>query len=62
VTVGVCLLANFRAGLAMALFPCVVYSALALTVASGLHYAYKSVKIIASYQEAGNAQKGNQDS
>jgi cardiolipin synthase len=62
VTVGVCLLANFHAGLAMALFPCVVYSALALTVASGLHYAYKSVKIISSYQESGNANKGNPDS
>jgi len=62
VTVGVCMLANFRAGLALAIFPFVVYSALALTVASGLHYAYKSVKIIASYQEAGNVKKGNQDS
>jgi cardiolipin synthase len=62
VTVGVCMLANFAAGLALAIFPFVVYSALALTVASGLHYAYKSVKIIASYQEAGNVKKGNQDS
>jgi phosphatidylglycerophosphate synthase len=62
VTVGVCMLANFQARMALAIFPFVVYSALALTVASGLQYAYKSVKIIASYQEAGNVKKGNQDS
>ena len=51
-TVGVCLLANFREGLAVAVFPWIVYSTLAFTLTSGLHYAYRSIKIIASYQEA----------
>lgn len=62
VTVGICMLANFETRLASAIFPYVVYSALALTLASGLHYAYRSVRIIASYQEAGNVQARNQDS
>ncbi|MBN2242770.1 MAG: CDP-alcohol phosphatidyltransferase family protein [Acidobacteria bacterium] len=53
-TVGVCLLANFYAETARAVFPFVTYATLALTFASGLHYAYRSVKIIASYQEAGD--------
>jgi len=62
-TVGVCMLANFESKLAIALFPMVVYSTLAFTLASGLHYAYKSVKIIASYQgDAGDAKKRTQDS
>ena len=51
-TVGVCLLANFFEGLAVAVFPWIVYSTLAFTLASGLHYASRSIKIIASYQEA----------
>ena len=51
-TVAVCLLANFSEGLAVALFPWAVYGTLAFTLASGLHYAYRSIKIIASYQEA----------
>ncbi len=59
ITVGVCLLANFNPGLANAVFPPVTRITLALTFASGLHYAYRSVKIIASYQEAGDASKGN---
>jgi len=61
-TVGVCMLANFAAELATAIFPLVVYSTLAFTLASGLHYSYKSVKIIASYQVAGDAKKRTQDS
>jgi cardiolipin synthase len=61
-TVGVCMLANFETNLAVALYPYVVYSALALTLASGLHYAYKSIKIIASYQVPRDVKKGNQDS
>jgi cardiolipin synthase len=56
-TVGVCLLANFQTSLAVALFPFIKYTTLALTLASGLHYAYRSIKIIASYQEAGDGQK-----
>jgi cardiolipin synthase (CMP-forming) len=58
-TVGVCMLENFKAGIAQAAFPYVVYSALALTLASGLHYAYRSIKIIASYQAARNDNKRN---
>jgi cardiolipin synthase (CMP-forming) len=58
-TVGVCMLANFETNLAVMIFPPVKYSALAFTLASGLHYAYRSVKIIASYQEAGDGQKRN---
>lgn len=61
-TVGVCMLANFEINLAAALFPYIVYSTLALTLASGLHYAYRSVKIIASYQVAGDVPKRDQDS
>jgi cardiolipin synthase len=61
-TVGDCMLANFEAKLAFCLFPWVIYSTLAFTLASGLHYAYKSIKIIASYQVEGNGGKGNQNS
>ena len=52
------MLANFQSQLAIAVFPLVVYTALAFTIASGLHYSYKSVKIIASYQVPGDAKKG----
>jgi cardiolipin synthase len=61
-TVGVCMLANFMPEFSLAAFPWVKYSTLAFTLASGLHYAYRSVRIIASYQEAGNGSKRNQDS
>ena len=61
-TVGVCMLANFEAGLAVAIFPFVKYSTLVFTLASGLHYSYRSIKIIAFYQVAGNVGKGNQSS
>lgn len=60
-TVGVCMLANFEAPLAIHLFPVVQYSTLVFTIASGLHYAYKSVRIIASYQVQGNDPKRNQN-
>lgn len=56
-TVGVCMLANFAPEISTAAFPWVVYSTLGFTVASGLHYSYKSVKIIASYQVAGDGKK-----
>jgi cardiolipin synthase (CMP-forming) len=59
-TVGACMLANFEASLAISLFPLVQYATLAFTIASGLHYAYRSVRIIASYQVQGNAPKRNQ--
>ncbi len=61
-TVGVCMLANFYSRLAIAVFPLVVYATLAFTLASGFHYAYKSIKIIASYQEAGDGNKRSQNS
>jgi cardiolipin synthase len=61
-TVGVCMLANFEAEPAIAVFPLVVHSTLAFTLASGLHYSYRSIKIIASYQVAGNGNKRSQSS
>ncbi len=60
--VAVCMLANFDLRPAAAVFPLVVYATLALTVASGLHYASKSIRIIASYQETDNEGSGRQDS
>jgi len=60
-TVGVCLLANFEAEFATAIFPFVTYITLALTVASGLHYFCRSIKIIASYQTAGHDTKRPQN-
>jgi cardiolipin synthase (CMP-forming) len=56
-TVGICMLANFELKFAIHVFPFVVYATLAFTLASGLHYAFKSVKIIASYQGSGNDTK-----
>lgn len=61
-TVGICLLANFEPNLAHAVFQLVIYATLAFTLASGLHYSYRSIKIIASYQVAGNVRKGSQSS
>ncbi|NLV30108.1 MAG: CDP-alcohol phosphatidyltransferase family protein [Acidobacteria bacterium] len=60
--VAVCMLANFDLRPAAAVFPVVVYATLALTVASGLHYASKSIKIIASYQENDHEGPRGQDS
>ena len=48
--VAVCMLANFEPKVASALFDVVKYCTLTFTLASGLHYSYTSVKIIASYQ------------
>jgi len=58
-TVGVCMLANFETEITTAAFPYVIYSALAFTLASGLHYFYRSAKIIASYQAARDDNKRN---
>jgi cardiolipin synthase (CMP-forming) len=60
--VGTCMLANFEANLATAIYPVIKYATLAFTLASGLHYAYRSVKMIAEYQEEGDGKKGNPDS
>ena len=62
ILVGVCLLAGFEIKTAEMLFPFVVYAALFFTVASGLHYFYRSVKIISSYQDSGNAGNRNKNS
>ena len=59
--VGVCMLANFQKDLAIAVFPLVRNATLAFTLASGLHYAYKSIKIIGSYQVAENVEKKQQN-
>jgi cardiolipin synthase (CMP-forming) len=58
--IGVCLLANFESNWALAAFPIVKYSTLGFTLASGLHYSYRTVKIIGSYQDAGDAKKRDQ--
>jgi cardiolipin synthase len=62
-TVGICMLANFDVELGMAFLPPVVYSTLSLTVASGLHYFYRSVRLIESYQrvEVGHGKAGSKD-
>jgi cardiolipin synthase (CMP-forming) len=60
--VGTCMLANFEANTAMAIYPVVKYATLAFTLASGLHYAYRSVKMIAAYQEEGDGQKRDSNS
>jgi cardiolipin synthase len=57
ITVGICMLANFTPDLAQSIFPYITRITLILTFASGLHYAYKTIKFIASYQESGNASK-----
>ena len=64
ILVGVCLLAGFDEKMAGILFPFAVYVTLFFTVASGLHYFYRSVKIISSYQNSNNAEnkKRNQNS
>jgi cardiolipin synthase len=59
--VGVCMLANFELKLARSLFDVMQYCTLAFTLASGLHYSYESVKIVASYQGAGDVKKRAQD-
>ncbi|MEJ2110904.1 MAG: CDP-alcohol phosphatidyltransferase family protein [Acidobacteriota bacterium] len=53
-TVGICMLANFYGTIAEAVFLYVTRLTLVFTIASGLHYAYRSIKMIASYQESGN--------
>jgi cardiolipin synthase (CMP-forming) len=55
--VGICMFANFHLKIAVAVFPWVTYATLAFTIASGLHYSYRSIKIIASYQVSGNGKK-----
>ena len=54
VLVGVCLLAGFELTMAVMLFPFAVYVTLFFTVASGMHYFYRTAKIISSYQGPDN--------
>jgi phosphatidylglycerophosphate synthase len=51
-TVGFCMLANFVPWVTVVLFMPSVYITLFFTVASGLHYFYRSVRIIERYQKA----------
>lgn len=51
-TVGLAMLGNFTSDIGMAIFMPVVYSTLLFTVVSGMHYFYKSVRIIESYHKA----------
>jgi len=51
ITVAVVLLANFSAAVTPLLDP-LIYATLLVTVASGLHYFYRSVVLIGSYQSA----------
>ncbi len=62
-TVGVCLIANLLPTLGTLLFRPLVYVTLFVTVASGLHYFHRSVKIIEAYQKsaATNGEKRDQD-
>jgi cardiolipin synthase (CMP-forming) len=55
--VGICMLANFEIKAAIGFFPFVKFATLAFTLASGLHYMYRSIRIIAAYQETGNGNK-----
>jgi cardiolipin synthase len=52
VTVGLCMLANFVHWVGVVLFLPAVYLTLLCTVVSGLHYFYRSVRIIEQYQKA----------
>ena len=54
ILVGVCMLAGFEIKTAEILFPFAVYATLFFTVSSGLHYFYRSVKIISSYLDVDN--------
>jgi cardiolipin synthase (CMP-forming) len=51
--VAICMLGNFAEGTAFAVFPYVKYLTLIFTLASGLHYSYRSIKFVASYSGKG---------
>jgi cardiolipin synthase (CMP-forming) len=63
-TVGVCIAGNFIPGLGVVIFPLAIYSTLLMTIGSGLHYFYRSVRIIEEYQktQSVNGKKRSQDS
>jgi cardiolipin synthase (CMP-forming) len=54
VTVGLGLLANFSGRLVPDAFRAGVFVTLALVLASGLHYAYRSAQLIEGYQQGSN--------
>jgi cardiolipin synthase (CMP-forming) len=60
-TVGVCMLANFETKWMPAAFPFVVNATLIFTLASGLHYSFRSIRLISSYQVAEDAKKRSQN-
>jgi len=51
VTVGACLFANITTIVFLAVFEASVYASLVLTVASGLHYAWRSARLIEAHQQ-----------
>ena len=55
VTVATTLVSEFSVGLGQVLFMPIVIVALLLTIVSGLHYFYVSVRIIEAYQRSGVA-------
>jgi cardiolipin synthase len=48
-TVGICMLSSFYSELGTKVFPWVVLAALVFTVASGMHYFYRTMKLLGSY-------------
>jgi cardiolipin synthase (CMP-forming) len=48
-TVGICMLSSFYGEFGMKVFPWVVFSALFFTVTSGMHYFYRTMKLLGSY-------------
>jgi cardiolipin synthase (CMP-forming) len=62
-TVGICMLANFMAGV-NGIFIVIANAALLFTVLSGLHYLYRSIRMIRSFHsmETANAESRRQDS
>jgi cardiolipin synthase (CMP-forming) len=57
-TVATCMLAIFMPDWGMVLFPWVIYATTLFTVASGLHYFYRSVKLISLYQKSPSGTSG----
>ena len=48
-TVGICMFSSFYSELGTKVFPWVVLTALLFTVASGMHYFYRTIKLLGSY-------------
>ena len=61
-TVGSALVGNFSSKLVVVIFKPVVYSTFLLTLTSGVHYLFRSVKLIESYQGVSDGQKRDQNS